>query len=140
MIPDLKQTERTARRLHGFTSERKLEKVTTALNEQLERVGLEGEVVSVLVYDGHGKINCYGRRLPDGVLSDRLNLTSGTRGTRVTGRLSFPPIERLTSYEKGYFVHLETLGLISTEEDHDTYAALVNIEINPDTDGLVKFP
>ncbi|MFA6462054.1 MAG: hypothetical protein WCV90_07360 [Candidatus Woesearchaeota archaeon] len=95
------------------------------LDGQLEALGLEGRVSSVLVYDTvRGRISCYGERIRPENLFLALNQSIGEQGSRRTGKTSFPEIQHLTSYREGYLVPLKT--------PKDAYAALVNIPLSDD--------
>ena len=122
------------------------------LSEELnQNLGLDGFLGAILVYDGHGKVNCYYQNsyhLDGGTIFRRLNQTIGVKGTKVTGITSFPEVHRLTAKMKGYFV--SSLNFLAYEEEQnfdddfdddkenikekftDTYLALINIPVNPD--------
>ena len=126
----------------GKRSNRKSNEVFTYLNNQLSEKNLEGEVVSVITHDMNNKrINCYGNKIPDGLLFGALNLSIGARGTRVTGTISYPNIERLSSYQQGYLVPLESFGLKNSEGKNE-YVALINIAYDLDSmvSDVIRFP
>lgn len=99
------------------------------LNDQLMRYTTSGKVESVLVFDGHGKINCYGRKIREDLIHQKLNMSIRKKGTSVTGVVSYPNISRLTSYKQGEFTsrHQFTNNI----EDLESYIALINIKTNP---------
>lgn len=119
---------------HRAATHLELWKVFDYLDKKLENLDITGTVVSVLTLDGHGKVNCYGKRIEESVIFDQLNLTSGTHGPKVTGTVSYPAIHRLTSYEKGYFVSGVEFGLGVRD-----YVALVNIPLSPVDDQARKY-
>src|SRR3989338_74787 len=89
---ELKNTEKA----HKPTpSERKAE-IFGYLNDQLQYWIPTGEVVSLLVFDAHGKINCYGQRLREEAIFDGLDLSPGVEGTSLTGGISYPELHRLS--------------------------------------------
>ena len=57
-------------------------------------------------------------------------MTIGTKGTSLTGVISYPSISRLTSYQNGDFVCRE--DFTDRQEDKDSFVALINIDVDPD--------
>lgn len=110
-------------------------KIFDYLDSQLKDLGLEGTVQTLFVYDAHGKINCYGNRIEPETIFGRLNLSIGTHGTRVTGKVSYPEPHHTDSYQKGYFVPGEEF-----KELKGTYLALVNIPFNPEESNITAYP
>tara|TARA_Y100000310_G_C20528238_1_gene737160 strand:- start:222 stop:635 length:414 start_codon:yes stop_codon:yes gene_type:complete len=115
------------------------EEVFQYLNEQLENLGLEGEVSSILVYDTfRGKINCYGGYLPASTIHNQLNLTAGTNGANLTGHITYSNLGSLSSYKRGYFI---PISLFQPNDSKD-YIALINIPVDHSAtlENAVKFP
>jgi len=121
------------RKTRRATSEEE-RKVFAYLNNQLAS-HREGEVVSLLVYDGHGKINCYGERIDEDFIFTELNLSIGAHGSHATGTIAYPSMHRLTSYQKGNFSPAQRFGIPAP----NAYVALVNITMNPDEKAM-SFP
>ncbi len=102
-------------------------KVLHQMERGMEKMELDGYVVSVLVYDGHGKINCYGQRIDKKIIFGMFNQTMGVQGTRATGQTSYPEPHRLSRFENADYVPAERFGI----KDKDAYVALINIPFNP---------
>ena len=130
MESKIKGLEKLVKNVSNRYSNKKKPEVFEYLNEQLNNYFSDGEVESLLVYDGHGKINCYGRRIREILIFQKLNLTIGTKGTSLTGIVSYPGMHLLTSYQHGDFVCREEFT--NRQEDKDSYVALINIDVNPD--------
>ena len=119
------------------TSDRK--EVFQYLNEQLENHELTGKVSSILVYDTfRGKINCYGEYLSAAAIHNQLNLTIGTNGSNLTGHVTYPPLDSLSSYQKGYLVSRNSFD----PNDLENHVALINIDVDfsETLKNVVKFP
>jgi len=109
------------------------------LNEQLENHELTGKVSSILVYDTfRGKINCYGEYLSAAAIHNQLNLTIGTNGSNLTGHVTYPPLDSLSSYQKGYLVSRNSFD----PNDLENRVALININVDfsETLKDVVKFP
>jgi hypothetical protein len=123
----------------GVTPRNVKDRVLTALNEHLRAYDPKGSVVSILTRTDRGEINCYGLRITPERIYDRLNLSIGARGPAVTcppgtapedfnehgplaQSVSHRGMQRLTSFEKGFFVPLKGPG--------NEYIALVNIDVD----------
>ena len=64
MRSKIKNLEKLVQKISKKHSNKERPEVFEYLNCQLNHYLSEGQVESLLVYDGHGKINCYGRRIP----------------------------------------------------------------------------
>lgn len=91
------------------------------LDGQLDSLGLEGQVVSVLTLAPNSGIHCYGRRLKDGEIFGKLNLSIGVTGSRIAGPIRYREFKQLTSYKRGLMVPLDT---------PKEYVALVNVPLS----------
>lgn len=131
----LENTIKKIQRKTRLSTNPETRKIFDYLDSQLTDLGLEGTVQTLLVYDAHGKINCYGHRIEPDTIFGRLNLTIGTEGTRLTGKVSYPEPHHNASYQKGYFVPGEEF-----KELKGTYLALVNIPFNPEELSIVAYP
>ena len=131
MKKNLEKKVKSAARKHRLNTAAEREEVFSFLNRKLAELERDGEVVSLLVYDGHGKINCYGKRIPEEIIFGKLNLSMMTEGTKVTSHGSYPELHRLISYRQGYFVSGRAFNL--PEND---YVALVNIRLDPEQEAF----
>lgn len=119
--------ERTVRNLQKRTrlsSEEEKKEFFGYLNNKLSELGLEGTVQTLLVFDAHGKINCYGKRIDPEIIFNKLNLSIGEHGSKIADRISYPEPHRVDSYQKGHFVPGKNFY------QDQTYVALVNIPLN----------
>ncbi len=127
-LEELRALVKKTTRKHRSDKE-KYEKVFTYLNRQRLTLGLtSGAVETLVVYDGHGKINAYGRFIDGATLFRGLNLSIGESGTRVTGRISYPTLINEPSHKKGHFICSTQLGI----KESPFYLALVNISTIPE--------
>ena len=112
---------------------RRLEDPTNVFGRLTARLqqSVEGEVVSVVVHDPRGRINCYGQHIEGDALFAELNMTIGVEGSNLTGRVRYPALRRLTYPRRGCFVEGSRFGV-------EGYVALVNIDINPEEE-VVRF-
>jgi hypothetical protein len=104
-----------------------LEEILAPLTERIRKTDPTGEVCTILVYDAHGKINCYGAHIQPEMIFNALNLTIGTQGTHLTGTISYPQLDRLASTEKAKLYRGVKFGLQPNQ-----YVALVNIPSDPE--------
>lgn len=101
--------------------------LTREVTRQRGHTGIAVE--TIVVYDGHRKINCYGRYI-DADFLFRLNMSCMVKGTRTTCHVSYPQRAVLNpNYKKGFFVKASTLGM---KTERDFYLAFVNIKVDPD--------
>jgi hypothetical protein len=113
-------------------------RIIDGLNGHLRKMELKGEVCSVLVFNKHGKISCrIGRQIADGVLFHELNLSIGTKGTKITGRISHSTTRRKRLYDRGFFVPADEFGVDCSNDKF--WVVLVGIPVCPCSVG-VSFP
>ena len=116
-----------------------IDKVMAYLNQTLRALDrTDGAVRTLVVYDGHGKINCYGYYL-DAIFITRLNMNHSTKGTKTTCHISYPLRPTVKpSFEKGFFVKASTLG-VTAAGGQDYYLAFVNFKAQPDPNSDSEF-
>ena len=95
----------------------KEEEVFAYLNRQLQKFGLEGNVVSILALDRKNQeLSCYGRRIEKDDVLSRLHFND-------VNDVLYPEIEQLDSYREGFFTYASDFLI----EEKKTYVALVDI-------------
>lgn len=108
------------------------------LNREVVDLGLDShEVRSILVLDGHKKVNCHGFRISGGIIHANFNLNCATKGTKTTCQISYPRGGTVPpSYRQGYLVKASDLGMEVDRSDleKDFYLAIVNIPLRGDCD------
>lgn len=122
----------------------KLSRVDEALARlNRERVRKElnrGAVETIIVLDGHRKVNCYGRYLDAKFIFGNFNLNCTIRGVRTTCQISYPRRPAIPpSHHQGFFVRASALGITANPNDpeEDFYLAVVNIQPAGDGDFLI---
>lgn len=110
----------------------KVEKALNRLNLERQRQDLKsGEVKTILILDGHKKVNCYGQYLAPEVIFCNFNLNCAVRGVRTTCQISYPyRPKKVPSHHEGFFVKASDLGITANVNDleEDFYVAIVNIK------------
>jgi hypothetical protein len=119
-----------------------VEQALTRLNRERMRLELNhGAVETIIVFDGHRKVNCYGRYLDAQFIFGNFNLNCTVRGTRTTCQISYPSGPAVSpSYRRGFLVRASDLGITvnPSDPDEDFYLAIVNLKSAGDCDFVIN--
>ena len=109
----------------------RVDEALARLNHERVRQELNhGAVETIIVLNGHQKVNCYGRYLDARFIFGNFNLNCTTRGVRTTCQISYPRHPAVSpSHHQGFFVRASELGITANANDpeEDFYLAVVNI-------------
>lgn len=122
MVNDLRTQVRRKKNQTRRSTDAEKQAIFQDIEEKLHGLDLEGTVSTILVYDARGQINCYGERITPENIFRALNLTIGTQGTKLTGKITYPEMHRMKPITEGYFVPFRNR--------EGEYATLVNIPVD----------